>query len=263
MEGASDLADGLWNWSNRATPYVPPEPGETTPPPRESVLEGLRKDLAAMRLRLVESLENHRVLDGVLMARPAPPRANVTGVQLRVSRLSVPHEEVLWPFTRDRVRLPGCSPGARTAFVVLRLTSKREELSWIQAAAVSPAIGETRDDAAPAELLDAAGFSEYFRGFLGGESTAGTEDGPPDDPNGKHPPKGTHRASGTRLITLEEILRLLSRHPDAAQDAAMALHRVHRLIGHLPADGHEQQRRFIQDLEHVWRVIATGLGLRQ
>jgi hypothetical protein len=256
LDARRQLADELWEWSSRAVPYAPED--DAGPPYKEDDrLERARKRLAVLDFRLSENARVSR-----LTTKQPLPWNDLKGINLLVARGSTPEAEVVWKPYRKDVQLLNCTSAQRTAFLGMRLRTRREELAWIQMVRVTPPITEHRAAAIVTEAIAKIGISAWLRALLYGPEGSAESDSDGEPPQNPRKGKGAPVTAETPP-TLEEVLRQLSRDPNLVTGLDHSLRQITQNLGRDGAALSARDRQLLVDFRSVWRVIRSGFLARK
>jgi hypothetical protein len=258
LHGRAEIVDPLWEWAARnASRFVPPKDSQVEDHGTEE-LERFRNEICALRLTLTD-FENK---DSVVTADRELPAATIAGAPavIMVARLSTPDVAVRWKPGRGQVSLPRCSPGDRTAFLLIRVQAGELECRWVQCAAVVPPIGESRDRSAILDMLGFEGFLRYLRAIADASEEALADD--PDDDTRASVGKATSASDGSGGFCLEDVARLIVREGDQSpriQELRATVRRYRAALDAMVTT--VSQRDEISRFWKTWDAVEQGLEM--
>ena len=253
-EGATQLAEALWNWAGdlrTGLPFDPTLPSTTSEAGTElDDLERLHRAVSASAFCLDEIPGPHARL------RAAPPLSvdREAGFLLDVARASTPSSTVVFS-DPESVELAACQPEDRTQFVVMRLRGPTMSKRWVQVVQVVPPMEAERDARGFARLLGPEQFLQYLRDSIDGADPDDVEEG---DGGIEHGGNGVPTESrGARPLRLESLLHAVGRALNRGRsDVLLDLDRAIRDYRSHPE---AQSGGRLAELFRVWSLVSEGM----
>lgn len=251
------LVEPLWEWSQNATEFQPPEGPPPELKPRER-LDRLRNELAALHFRLAEDPARCELDAGTALGLIVDGKERAS---FSVARLTTPRESLAWPAGTRTLAIPPVRLADRTAFLLFSLRWRGEEVCWVQSVQVTPPIDDARDRAAVMELLGVDGFLRYLSALVDGEGGGADDDG--DDDDDDESSRSTKRPGGGQTaIRLEDVVRLIALEGDRSPRLAELRATVDSYRSSLlSVEPTAEERRRLQQFWLTWEAIEEGIRI--
>ncbi len=249
------LVEPLWEWSNGATEFSPPDDPPPEPEPRER-LDRLRNELAALPFSLSDGPAHCQVDAGTPLALSVDGKERAS---FSVGRLTTPGESLAWTAGMRTLEIPTARPADRTAFLLFYLRWRGEEVGWVQSVRVTPPIDDARDRAAVMDLLGVDGFLRYLSALVDGEGGGADDDGDDDDDKSS---SRTRPGAGRDAVRLEDVVRLIALEGDRSPRLAELRATVDRYRSSLlSVSKTDEERQRLEDFWLIWHAIEEGIRM--